>query len=714
MALNASLSFATSPSEEAIPVSGIERYELHQGMSELWEMRIELLIANPAVNMATLVDSDIIFDLIDEPFLVRVQGISRGVRQLTAEPTGLSRYELLAVPALWLTTCKRHHRIFQKKSVTEIINAILEEDYGGRIPKPQINLTSEHPAREYTVQYGETDYDFMCRLLAEEGIAFYFDHAQKTTASEGNLVRDPSSVWVLIDDTANSPTRIPNEIAFLPSAGEGQKATEPHVMSLIVNSNIAPSAMRVRDYDFEKPEAPLDKTVKLSGGLYADEKPLVDYHFEVGRFASDRGAEAWATQLLEEHRTRRDVYLLESSFSLCPGTEFHLSGHPRSEVGDLMVVRARSVFVSGDAGRGRHQLECIPARTRFRPQQRPKPRIYGTQTAKVVVQTPGEEIDVDVFGRVIVEFHWDTRDKGVGELTRRVRVSQGWAGANFGFVMLPRVNEEVIISFLDGDPDEPIIVGRVHNTTVPTPLNLPKEKMYSIWRSNSYPLGDGYNQILMDDTCTQERLELRAQHDFKSETFHDSNTQVGHNQSIQVKGSQSTSAGSISMSSGSTIDIEATGNFSMSAGGELSAYSNVFSHIYSGAAVTIDAPSTQVQGTSTLALAGGALTHVEAKGEIAVEGGNKVDVNAPEITVTGGTTVAVGAPSVDIGNGNTLNAHAQEVTIVGNVVRIGQVQIIINGSSVEIKGATVNIGDGTVNIDGGTVNINGGAVNINC
>jgi type VI secretion system secreted protein VgrG len=157
----------------------------------------------------------------------------------------------------------------------------------------------------------------------------------------------------------------------------------------------------------------------------------------------------------------------------------------------------------------------------------------------IVVGAAGQEIDVDKHGRVQVEFHWDRRALHVGT-TRRVRDSQGWAGASFGFVTLPRVGDEVIVAYLDGDPDEPVIVGRVHNAASISPLQLPAEKTQSIWKSRSTPGGAGFNAILMDDAAGAELLALKAQRDFRTDVGRSALTQITEDQTIEVGGQQTT------------------------------------------------------------------------------------------------------------------------------------------------------------------------------
>ena len=173
-------------------------------------------------------------------------------------------------------------------------------------------------------------------------------------------------------------------------------------------------------------------------------------------------------------------------------------------------------------------LTCIPASRRFVPARLPKPKIGGLHTARVIGDG---EIDVDAFGQVLCEFNWENRPS-----TRRVRVSQAWAGPGYGFVTLPRVGDEVLISYMDGDPDEPMVVGRVHNGKNLSPLTLPAQNTVSTWRSKSSPGGEGYNEILMDDAAGAERLDIHAQRDFNQKVERDVDAQIGRNVTVNIDG----------------------------------------------------------------------------------------------------------------------------------------------------------------------------------
>ena len=613
----------------------VSRYEMRSAVSELFEIVIELWLANPDFDVREVVGHATTIRFVDEPYCSKVDGITSRLRQLASLPEGISRYEIVVVPPLWLTTRRRDHRIFQGMDVIEITRTVLS-GYGTRIPA-LISQCGVHPPREYCVQYGETDFDFLSRILADEGISFYFDHHQRLSFAP--LSAEPSTL-TLTDDTRTAPM-IDRPTLYVPPAGS-LLASQPHVSSVLVSSGIETSITTLRDYDFERPAFNFESTAEVHGDLFEDEADLEAYSYEVGQFTSADDRER-ATQFLEEARRSREVCLLGASFVLAPGTRLTLSGHPAEHVnGERLVFASRSRVSSTEDGDPmvHHSHETIPASARYRPPRRPKPRIHGTQTAFVVGKKQNaDEIDVDKYGRVKVRFTWDRRSTSVeGKPTRFIRVSQGWAGQGYGMVLLPRVGDELIVAYLDGDPDEPIAVGRVHNAVYTSPLKLPDtdDTTVSMWKSRSSPAEKGsnedrYNMVRMQDKSGAEMLELRAQRDYHQETLHDSNEEVGHNQTVRVKGGQSTSAGSISMSAGSTFTASAGTDMTLSAKGTLLA---------KGAVVAINGKVTSAVGEAALILHGG-----------------QVFISSPnEVSVVGATVLITGGDSVDV-EGDVINLN---------------------------------------------------------
>jgi type VI secretion system secreted protein VgrG len=503
----------------------VRRCELRDAISALFELTVEVLSPDPAIDEQAVVGQEVTVSLHAEPFVKEVRGIVRAMEQRTAVPSGASLYVWTIVPPLWLTTQREDCRIFQNTSVPDIVSAVLAgPGYAGRIPAPVRTLAAEAPAREYVVQYGESDWAFLSRILADEGIAGYFDHTN-------------GSVWVLVDDTpALAPDGAAEAIPFSDPAHLNPivagKPDVPHVQTAAIRSCVETSAVALRDFDFEKPDLVLE--AKKEAG--AD--PLEAYAFEVGKFADQPVGDTRAQRRLDAYRGTRRRIACTGNFAMVAGARMSLVDHPRADLaGSFLVVRAHTVLEAGKEGT--HELELMDLAQPFRPPLLPKPRIHGTQTA-LVVGAEGQEIDVDKHGRVVVAFRWDRRDPRSGEPTRRVRVAQGWAGTDRGFVMLPRIKDEVIVAYLDGDPDQPIIVGRVHNGVSAAPLSLPADKAISVWRSRSTPGGAGYNEILMDDAAGAERLSMHAQRDFGEVIGRNATAVVGNDEERTVNGNQTT------------------------------------------------------------------------------------------------------------------------------------------------------------------------------
>ena len=359
----------------------------------------------------------------------------------------------------------------------------------------------------------------------------------------------------------------------------GRAATGPHVSVATIVARLCASGVKVRDYDHAKPALLLEQRCMTADGSPIEDA-LTKYSYAVGRFDDEQGGDRLAGIRLEQARTKSRTYRWEASFAMRPGMKVRLHDHPRDDAnGDFLVVSAWSEV---DVSTRKHVAEVVPALLPWRPKLRSKPRIHGTQTA-FVVGAPGKEIDVDAAGRVEVEFRWDTRNLHRAGASRRVRVAMPWAGRGHGFWTLPRVGDEVVIGYLDGDPDEPMVMGSVHNGISPTVIPLPGGEAQSGWVSQTTPGGDGYNAILMDDAAGKEFLALRAQRDFSCDVSRNSLTKIGGSQALSVVSGQSTEVGG-----NLTVDVrgeydahakkmtlKADGNLEMTAGERLTAEASV-------------------------------------------------------------------------------------------------------------------------------------------
>lgn len=523
----------------------VHRYTLSEALNAIPEMTVDVFGTDPDVDMAALLGQPITVELA-EPAVPRFDGIVRHVEQRPLGLVGASVFTLTVVPRPWLLHKRSGHRIFQDRNALEIAADVLSA-HGDAMDQPEA-LILQHvlPTYEYRVQCGETDHDFLFRILSEHGLV-----ALWAPGADGRRR------WIVTDDTTAGSADM--SVPYRPATG-ALEAIEPHVSAAAVLASLCSSEARLRDYDYRKPAFVLEQR-HLSGDAPEIEEPLSRYSFAVGRFEDEKGGELLAQRRVEEERTQSRTFRWETSFAARPGMRIRLQDHPRDDAnGDFLVVSARSEVRKGAR---KHVVEVVPASAPWRPPVLPKPRIQGSQTA-FVAGAPGKEIDVDSEGRIAVRFHWDTRKDG---MSRRVRVAMPWAGLGRAFWTVPRVGDEVVIGYLDGDPDQPLVLGSVNNATAPTALPLPDFETRSAWVSRTTPGGDGYNYIVMDDAKGKELLALRAERDFVCDTTRNSQTNIGgaaalsvvQGQSVEVGGDASvTVKGQVTVTAGE-VTIESKG-----------------------------------------------------------------------------------------------------------------------------------------------------------
>ena len=467
-------------------------------------------------------------------------GICSHMELVQAEPTGLSTYFLKIVPALWRTTLRRNNRIFQHLTIPEIVGKVLTE---WQI-KPELRLTAQYLKHEYRAQYGETDFAFISRLLEEAGIAYFFTH-------DG-----PQTVLVLSDEPTTGEAR-----PQLPYVDNPNQAAELEFVSQVkLAQQVKPGRFTVRDFDFRN---------QLDAQLFAEaraatEVPYEHYLYEPGAFwyepgqggdtpiADDKGiartnpgegAQLAQRNLDAERRARRALAYETNVVDLSPGTLMTIDPHPRQDItGKKLLVIDSSI--EGEPGTAwTMKGHAVYTDVTYRPQRRtPRPRVQGVQSA-VVVGPPGQEIYVDEFGRVRVQFHWDREGSYDDGSASWVRVSQGWAGAGYGFLNLPRVGQEVLVEFFEGDPDRPVITGRVFSYTRRVLYKLPDDKTKSGWKTESSPGAGGFNELSFEDAAGREVVHIQAQKDYTELVKNDQSSTVRRNRSASVTVADSMTVG---------------------------------------------------------------------------------------------------------------------------------------------------------------------------
>jgi type VI secretion system secreted protein VgrG len=496
-----------------------------------------------------------------------VKGVVRRVEDLGS--TATHRYvRVVLVPALWTLSQRHDSRIFQDKPVVDIVRDVLRVagvyQGDGELVIPG-GLQGLAP-REYCVQYRETDLAFILRLLQEEGIPFHFTH-------DG----DGGETLVLVDDTPQWPAA-PLLVAghTVDVLDEGMHTTSFESLKWFESGvEMRPTSMTIRDYDFTRPRATIDMTPVFpnSGGArpiydYPSRKTLYEYDDETHAYPMHDGQRQARVRHEAQQSPGRTGAGSGNVTGFAAGHTFTLRGHLRSDLDQRYLLtrvehRAQAftevpeelrasehlLDTLRDAGmhfaaegrtsisqRYMNRFACMPASVPFRAARvTARPIVHGSQTARVVGPA-GEEIYTDFHGRVKVQFHWDRLGQEDEKSSCWIRVSQNWASGGWGFVFIPRVGMEVVVTFLEGDPDKPLITGCVYNGENNTPYELPKERTKSTIKTNSTPTTGGYNEIRFEDAAGQEQIYIQAEHNMDTLVKFDQTLTVQRNRTKLIEG----------------------------------------------------------------------------------------------------------------------------------------------------------------------------------
>ncbi len=522
----------------------IRELTVYEAMSALFSVTLTAHSENPDIDFEAAVGKAASFTLhgrVEGAQRTRTwTGLCNELHQVRVEEGGASTYRLRIVPTLWLATQRRNHRMFQMMSEIDIVLQLLGE-WG---IEPDRKLTGQYKKRKYRVQYAETDFAFISRMLEDVGVSFYFEEQSGQTQ------------LVLADAPQSNDPRLP-PIAFRDDPTNSDKE---HVTQVSVGRQVRPGKYTMRDHDYRRPATyPLiaSAAVPAASGATGVEEKLERFHYTPGAFlfesdkgddtphADDRGKHrtdegegaTLAQKRLDANRADAQTATFASNvIDLWPGQTMSMLDHPHSALGPTkrqLVVESHINATRNDAVH--HQVEVRSAAAAYRPPvATPKPRTNGVESA-TVVGPAGEEIHTDEFGRVRVHFHWDRESRMDEKSSCWIHVSQPWGGTGFGGTSLPRIGQEVIVDFLGGDPDRPVITGRVYTNLQKTPYKLPANKTQSGWKSNSSPTTGGYNEIMFEDAAGTELFRIQAEKDMHKLVKNDEKSVVGNDRSRQVK-----------------------------------------------------------------------------------------------------------------------------------------------------------------------------------
>ncbi|WP_418128702.1 type VI secretion system Vgr family protein [Variovorax sp. 278MFTsu5.1] len=476
-----------------------------EALSQLYAFDVELLGNSNAIDPKSLLGKACNVSVETEGGVRYLGGIATrfGLQQ---EDARHSFYRLRLRPWLWLATRRSDFRIFQGKSVPEIVMEVLGR-YGH--PIEQKLSRGDYRRWDYCVQYHESDFDFVSRLCELEGIYYHFRHE----ASQ--------HVLVFADDIANSHSPLPGgeEVRYHPLEKSGMGQRE-RIYAWEIAEEVRSGHHYNDDYDFEKPKAELSHLRQMPPGH--DHDAFENYEWP-GGFVQHGDGETYARIRNEEQLSQRSRVTGRANLrELATGHTLRLTGHPKADQNQQYLLVGVSYHlqenlqasegVEGTEGSvQRFAFEAQPTSYAWRaPRTTPKPRTRGPQTA-MVVGPAGEEIWTDQYGRIKVQFHWDRLGQDNENSSCWVRVSTAWAGATFGMTSVPRVGMEVIVDFLNGDPDYPIVTGCVHNADTMPSWELPGQKHLSGIRSRELGGGRG-NHLVLDDTQGKIQAQLRSDH----------------------------------------------------------------------------------------------------------------------------------------------------------------------------------------------------------
>lgn len=498
-------------------------------MSRLFRFQIDMISDNNAIAAADIVGKNVTFSVAKQDDSPRYfNGFVSRFYAGDEDVDGRREYRAEVVPWLWFLTRTSDCRIFQNKKYPEIIEQVFQ-DLG--FSDFELQVKGNHPTREYCVQYRETDFDFVSRLMEEEGIYYYFVHENGKHTLK---IADSKSAYV---DCEEKEVDYPKD--------RGSEAIEDHLLSWHHYHEFRTGKVAQTDYNFKTPSTSLmtseQTVIKLPG---VSKYEFYDYP---GIYGTTGDGQPLAKVRMEEEEAGHEVV---EATGLCktftPGGKFTVREHVSSSEEGKKFVITQIEHVAHEphgyetgAAEGpdyRNRFTCIPDSVTFRPARATtKPFVRGPQTA-VVVGPAGEEIYPDEFGRVKVQFYWDREGKKDENSSCWVRVSQIHAGKNFGGIDIPRIGEEVIVDFLEGDPDQPIIIGRVYNAEQMPPYSLPANKTQSGIKSRSSKGGgpDNFNEIRFEDLKGSEEMYIHAEKDQNTVVENDQGIVVGNDRSETI------------------------------------------------------------------------------------------------------------------------------------------------------------------------------------
>ena len=694
----------------------VVRFRGTEGISELFEFQVDFASDDPAIDFDATIGKPAVLEMQtnDDPRIVH--GIVSCIEEVGVGPK-FTNYAATIVPALWTFGLRKDCCIYQAQNVPDVIKDILVSGGLESGTDFDIRLKGSYPKMEYCVQYRESDLEFVTRLMEETGIFYFFEHA-----TDGHKL-------VLADDKGeHADIGGPAVLAFR-AVDTGMQSEVEEVTRLRYARSLRTGAVAMRSFNFEKTQLSLETTSKAG-----DDTDYVDYDFD-GRYFSENSGKDLAKIKQEAYAvSRRTLSGTSNCRHFTAGFKFAVSEHPRDDCNsDYVLTKVSHAAVqpqaAGADGMGgasdepaySNTFDAIPADVTFRPQQvTERGLVEGPQTA-VVTGPAGEEIHCDAHGRVKVKFHWDRLGAKDEKSSCWVRVSQSH---RINDLAIPRVGEEVIVDFLEGDPDQPIITGRVYNGTKQSPYSLPGDKTKSSFKTYSSPGGGGFNELRFEDSSGSEEVFMHAQKDMNVKVLNDRTRDIGHDdkqlvgndETLEVKRDRFRTVGrneAVDIGADQLIKIKADRTESVG-GNESVKIDKNLTHEVEGTRTekTGKERTTSVGAKDSLtvgddqevSVGGGQTTNVKGDYSLEVKGDASVEVKGDHETSVKGKLTAEAKKDVGIKSGKKVTIEA------GDEMKLecGSASITLKKSGdIVIKGKKIDMkADGDIQIKGSKISGN--------
>jgi len=664
-------------------------------------------------------------DLLGKKITVKLERAKGGTRYFNGHVTRFAQgdtvgryyeYRMTVRAWLWFLTRTRDCRIFQEKTVPDIIKEVFA-DHSMAVFDDGLNGT--YAQREYCVQYRETDFDFVSRLMEEEGIYYFFDHGDGKHTMK--LV-DADSTHKKLPGRDSIPYHLPGRVLH---------SDEEYIQVFRQGQRIQPGLVATRSYDFAKPKADLGVKAQIIEKHDSADYEIYDYE---GDYVQADNGDHLARVRIDELHTGFELAEAECSVrEIAVGYTFKLTSAPRKDQEkDYLIVKAEWDLQNNTYETNTEEdavyhctMTVLQAKQQFRPERiTPRPTMGGPQTA-VVVGPGGEEIYCDKYGRVKVQFHWDRYGKKNENSSCWIRVSNPWAGANWGGMAIPRMGQEVIVDFLEGDPDQPIITGRVYNADQMPPYALPANATQTGIKSRSSKGGGAanFNEIRFEDKKGSEQVFLHAEknqdievekdethwvgndrkknidHDETTVVKHDRTETVGNNETIGIGGNRSIT---VDKSETATVALQRTHTV------------GVNETITVGAAQEIT-----VGGAQAITVGAAQMISVGATQTISAAANQTLNAGRDQGINVGGTqTVNIGknaSMTIAADENHTVSGKRQSTVSKDDTLNVDKNLYFTAGESISITTGDASIvmkKDGTIEIKGKNITIDGSKISV--